>query len=635
MKPLPPKTDGAPLSWGERFAALKRLPPLFRMVWETNPWLCVCTLVLRFGAALIPIASLVVAKRIINDVVAAIRHQSVPTADAWIVTVVKRGIDSVVGAIRHRPVAVSDVWIMIAAAFVLAVLADAISRMISLVDSLLGDRFTHRLDVMIMQHASSLDLASFEDPLFYDKMERARQQARARLGMLVSVAGMARQSIVLVTMMLAVAAFSPWLLVLLAASTIPVFLGETKFAFLNYSLLFRQTPAKRELDYLRYLGASRQSAKEVKIFGLGDYLGRRFKGIFESFYEDNRRLAIQRALHGTAVGVIPSIAYYGAYAYVVLQALRGLVTVGGLSLIASAFSRSRDIMENLVGQFVDASEQALYLRDLFEFLEARPTLVSGSRPVPKVIRSGFEFRNVSFAYPGSAKKVIAGISFSLRPGEKIALVGENGAGKTTITKLLARLYDPTEGQILLDGVDLREYDAEDLRSQIGVIFQDYMRYDMPVNLNIGFGQVAQLEDRARIERSAEKSLAAGVIAQLPQQYEQMLGRRFEGGTDLSTGQWQKVALARAYMRDAQILILDEPTASLDARAEYEAYGRFVDLSEGKMAILISHRFSTVRMAGKILVLDEGRLVESGSHAELVAKGGKYAGLFELQAAGYR
>jgi ATP-binding cassette subfamily B protein len=609
MKPLPPRTDGAPpLSWRERVAALRRLPPLFRMVWETNPWLCVCTLVLRLVAALIPIASLVVAKRIINDVVAAIRHQVVPP---------------------------TDVWKMIGAGFALAVVADALSRMISLVDSLLGDRFTHRLDVMIMRHASSLDLASFEDPLFYDKMERARQQARARLGMLVSVAAMARQTVTLITMMLAVAAFSYWLLVLLAVSTVPVFLGETKFAFLNYSLLFRQTPAKRELDYLRYLGASRQSAKEVKIFGLGDYLGERFKSIFESFYEDNRRLAIHRAMHGTLVGVVPSIAYYAAYAYIVLQALHGLVTVGGLSLIASAFSRSRDIMENLVNQFVDASEQALYLRDLFEFLEARPTLVSGSRPVPQVIRTGFEFRNVSFAYPGSAKKVIAGLSFSLRPGQKIALVGENGAGKTTITKLMARLYDPTEGQILLDGIDLREYDADGLRDEIGVLFQDYMRYDMSVSLNIGFGKVAQLEDRARIARSAEKSLAAGVIDQLPQRYEQMLGRRFEGGTDLSTGQWQKVALARAYMRDAQILILDEPTASLDARAEYEAYERFVQLSEGKMAVLISHRFSTVRMAGQILVLDEGRLVESGSHAELVARGGKYAGLFELQAAGYR
>ncbi len=596
------------MTWRERFAALKRLPPLFRMVWETNRWLCLCSLGLRLAAALIPIASLLVAKRILNDVVATIRHLPVPA---------------------------TDVWTMIGAAFVLAVVADALSRMISLSDSLLGDRFTHRLDVMIMQHASSLDLASFEDPVFYDKMERARQQARARLGMLVSVASMARQSITLFTMMLAVVAFSPWLLVLLALSTIPVFLGETKFAFLNYSLLFRQTPAKRELDYIRYLGASRQSAKEVKIFGLDGFLGQRFRRIFDSFYADNRKLAIHRAVHGTAVGVVPSVAYYGAYAYVVFQALHGLLSVGGLSLIASAFSRSRDIMENLVSQFVDASEQALYLRDLFEFLEARPTLVSGTRPVPRPIRLGFEFRNVSFAYPGSKKKVIEHISFALGPGEKIALVGENGAGKTTITKLMARLYDPTEGQILLDGVDLREYDAERLRHEIGVIFQDYMRYDMSVSLNIGFGQVAALADQARIERSAEKSLAAGVIAKLPQGYDQMLGRRFEGGTDLSTGQWQKVALARAYMREAQILILDEPTASLDARAEFEAYERFVELSEGKMAVLISHRFSTVRMAGKILVLDEGRLVESGSHAELVARGGKYAGLFELQAAGYR
>ncbi len=396
----------------------------------------------------------------------------------------------------------------------------------------------------------------------------------------------------------------------------------------------RRRPSGR-LEYIRYLGASRHSAKEVKVFGLAGYLGRRFRGIFGSFYEDNRRLAIHRALHGIAFGLIPSTAYYGAYAYIVLQALHGLVTVGGLSLLASAFARSRDIMESLVTQFVDASEQALHLRDLFEFLEARPTLVSGPRPVPKLLRTGFEFRHVSFAYPGSDKTVVADLSFTLRPGEKIALVGENGAGKTTISKLMARLCDPTGGQILLEGIDLREYDAESLRQEIGIIFQDYMRYDMSVNLNIGFGKVGQLADQGRIERSAEKSLAAGVIAKLPERYEQMLGRRFEGGTDLSIGQWQKIALARAYMREAQILILDEPTASLDARAEFEAYERFVELSEGKMAVLISHRFSTVRMADKILVLDEGRLLEMGSHAELVARGGKYAGLFELQAAGYR
>ena len=385
----------------------------------------------------------------------------------------------------------------------------------------------------------------------------------------------------------------------------------------------------------RFLGASRQSAKEVKIFGLSGYLGQRFKDIFEQFYGDNRRLAMRRAASGIAVGIIPSVAYYGAYAYVVTRALSGVLSVGGLTLITSAFSRSRDIMESLVSQFVDASEQALYLRDLFEFLEAKPTLTSGTRPVPRPIRSGFEFRNVSFAYPGSPKRVIQGISFTLRPGEKLALVGENGAGKTTITKLMARLYEPTEGAILLDGVDLKEYDAEDLCSEIGVIFQDYMRYDMPVSLNIGFGKVAFRDDRQKIEQSAQKSLAAPVVDKLPQRYDQMLGRRFDGGVDLSIGQWQKVALARAYMRDAQILILDEPTASLDARAEFEAYGRFVDLSEGKMAVLISHRFSTVRMAGKILVLDEGRLVESGSHDELVSSGGKYAELFELQAAGYR
>jgi ATP-binding cassette subfamily B protein len=596
------------MHWRDRFSALKRLPPLFKMVWETNPWLCICTVCLQIAAALIPIASLIVARRIINDIVAGIRHLSIPR---------------------------SDVWTMIMAAFILAVASNLLSRMISLVNSLLGDRFTHRLDVLIMQHASSLDLASFEDSLFYDKMERARQQAGARLVMLASLANMGRQMITFSTMMFAVAAFSPWLLALLAVSTVPVFIGETKFALLNYSLLFRQIPIKRELEYIRYLGASLQSAKELKIFGLGNYLERRFKSIFESFYADNRKLAIHRALHGTLVGLLPSVAFYGAYAYVVSRALGGYLSVGGLSLVVSAFSRSRDIMETLVGQFVDTSEQVLYLRDLFEFLDAKPALAQGSRMTPRPLKMGFEFRNVSFSYAGSNAKVINRLSFSLAPGEKIALVGENGAGKTTITKLLARLYDPTEGQILLDGVDLRDYDADIFRNEIGVIFQDYMRYDLPVNLNVGFGNVSKLDDQARIRTAAESSLAAQFIDKLPNRYNQMLGRRFEGGTDLSAGQWQKLALARAYMSDAQILIFDEPTASLDARAEFEAYGRFVKLSRGKMAVLISHRFSTVRMADKILVLSEGRLVESGSHVELLAKGGKYAELFELQASSYR
>ena len=421
------------------------------------------------------------------------------------------------------------------------------------------------------------------------------------------------------------------------AATIPVFLGETRFATLNYSMLFRYTPERRELDYLRYLGASSESAKEIKIFGLGGYLADRSRAIFERFYTENKKLAIKRALQGSLLNLIPTGAYYVAYALILLKALGGMLSVGDLTLVAGAFSRARNIMENLVSGLAGISEQSLFIKDLFDFFETTPLITSSPNAlsVPRPIRSGFEFQHVSFSYPGQTKKVLSDVSFQFDTGEKIALVGENGAGKTTLVKLLARLYDPTEGRILLDGIDLREYSVEDLRHEIGVIFQDYMKYDMLAAENIGFGRIEDASNSDRVVLSAEKSLAAQVVANLPQNYQQMLGRRFEGGVDLSTGQWQKIALARAYMRDAQILILDEPTASLDARAEFEVYQRFVELTTGKMAVLISHRFSTVRMADRILVLEHGRIAEQGSHPQLVALGGKYAELFELQAAGYR
>jgi ATP-binding cassette subfamily B protein len=435
----------------------------------------------------------------------------------------------------------------------------------------------------------------------------------------------------------AVIFFDPWLLLLLVGGTIPVFLGETRFAMLNYSMLYRYTPERRELDYLRFLGAGNESAKEVKIFGLGKYLAERSRRLFERFYAENRHLAIRRALHGSLLNLAPTGAYYLAYVLILLRALAGQMTVGGLTLLTGAFARSRSIMESVVAGLVGISEQALFIKDLFDFLETTPQISSkpDALPAPRPVRRGFEFQHVSFAYSGSPDPVLSDLNFTFDAGERIALVGENGAGKTTLVKLLARLYDPTAGRILLDGIDLRDYDVEDLRREVGVIFQDYMRYDVLAAENIGFGRVDALEDEERILRSAEKSLAAEVIAGLPKTYRQMLGRRFEGGVDLSMGQWQKIALARAYMRDAQILILDEPTASLDARAEFEVYQRFVDLTAGKMAVLISHRFSTVRMADRILVLEYGRIVERGSHQQLVALGGKYAELFDLQAAGYR
>jgi ATP-binding cassette, subfamily B, bacterial len=611
MRPFPNKPPGdKPQTWRERFAALRNVPPLLRMVWETSRALTILTLLLRCVSASIPLATLWVSKLI---------------------------IDLVVRAIRHQPYERSTLWKLLALELLFAVASDLLGRAVSLVDSLLGDRFTNHVSLKLMAHAAELDLVSFEDPVFYDKMERARRQTTSRVGTLASLAGMAQQLLTLASLLSAVIFFDPWLLLLLVAGTIPVFLGETRFAMLNYSMLYRYTPERRELDYLRFLGASNESAKEVKIFGLGKYLAERSRGLFERFYAENRHLAIRRAIHGGLLNLAPTGAYYLAYVLILLKALAGEMTVGGLTLVTGAFARSRSIMENVVAGVVGISEQALFIKDLFDFFETAPQIVSkpSALPAPQPVQRGFEFQHVSFSYAGSDRAVLNDVSFTFDAGERIALVGENGAGKTTLVKLLARLYDPTAGRILLDGVDLREYSVEDLRREIGVIFQDYMRYDVLAAENIGFGRVDALEDEQRILRSAEKSLAAEVIAGLPKSYRQMLGRRFEGGVDLSMGQWQKIALARAYMRDAQILILDEPTASLDARAEFEVYQRFVDLTAGKMAVLISHRFSTVRMADRILVLENGRIVERGSHQQLVALGGKYAELFDLQAAGYR
>jgi len=609
MSPTAPKPE-PPQSWRERFAALRNLPPLMKMVWETNRALTLCTLLLRGLLAFTPVANLLVFKRIINTVVQAARHQ---------------------------PYDEKRIWMLLGLSLGISLLSGGASRLIGLTDSLLADRFTNFINLKIMRHAASLDLASFEDPVFYDKMDRARRQTSSRLGMLTAAAAIGRQSLTLLSMVWVVALFSPWLLLLLFLATAPVLLNETKFAILNYSMLFRRTPERRQLDYIRLLGSSSQSAKEVKIFGMGDHLVERLGSLFERLYAENKQLALRRTMHGAVIAVASTGSYFAAYAFILFRALSGVITVGDLGLGAGAFFRAGDLMEDLMGRLADASEQALYVKDLFDYFETEPAIVSRPNALraPQPICSGFEFQNVSFAYPNSQATVLKNVSFQLNPGQRIALVGENGAGKTTLVKLLARLYDPTEGRILLDGEDLRDYNVEELRRQFGVIFQDFMKYDMPVSDNIGFGRIEDLGSRPRIEEAAEKSLAAEMIEKFPERYGQMLGPRFEGGLDLSAGQWQKIALARAYMRDGQILILDEPTASLDARAEFEVYRRFVDLTGGKMVVLISHRFSTVRMADRILVLAQGEIAEQGSHQELVSQGGKYAELFQFQAAGYR
>jgi ATP-binding cassette subfamily B protein len=614
MHPPFPKRPEAP-EFAARLGALKNIPPLVAMIWRTSPPLLVASILLRLAKSGIPVAMLWVGKLIIDRVVAA--------------------------AGAGGGGAAAEIYRLLALEFGLAVVGDVMARGVALCDSMLGDRFTNEISVRLMRHANALDLARFEEPEFYDKMERARRQTTGRLGLLAGLLGMAQDVVTLAAFSAGLAWFAPGLLALLAVAVVPMFLGETHFAGLAYSLLYRWTPERRELDYVRMLGASIQSAKEVKIYGLGDYLAERYRALAERFYRENRKLAVRRAGLGGVLNMIGTGGYYAAYAVILGRTLSGQLTVGDLTFLAGSFAQSRGLIEGLFRRMSDISEQALYLRDLYEFFEMRPSIEARPPegrewlPAPRPVREGFEFDNVTFAYPGSGRVAVESVSFRLRPGERIALIGENGAGKTTLVKLLARLYEPTSGRILLDGRDLREYDPVDLRREIGVIFQDYMKYDMKANENISVGRIEAAGDQRRIESAAQKSLADQVIAQLPRGFETMLGRRFEGGADLSAGQWQKVALARAYMRDAQLVILDEPTASLDARAEFEVFRRFAELTRGKMAVLISHRFSTVRMADRILVLDRGRIIEEGSHEELVARGGRYAELFELQAAGYR
>ncbi len=549
-------------------------------------------------------------------------------------TVSKRILDAVQSHASGRPLP-SAFWYLVAAEAGLAAFGAILGRLTGYFDALLADRFTRFVSVKVMQHASQLDLASYEDPVFYDKLERARVQATDRIGMIQSLGGIIQQIITAASLAAGVFWFSPWLLILLVVAVIPAFLGESHFAFLGYALNIRQTPVRRQLDYLRTLGASKESAKELKLFELGGFLSGEYTRLSDEIYDQNVRLAGRRLRAGALLSLASTAGYYGAYAYVIYRTVTGELTWGSLQFLAGAIAGAAANIQNIFSTFSSIADQSLFLTDLVEFLRVGPKIRSkpDALPAPRPIRDGVVFERVSFNYPGSDRRVLESLSLSIARDERIALIGENGQGKTTIVKLLTRLYDPAEGRILLDGVDLRDYSVEDLHREIGVIFQDFVRYEMTARQNIAVGRMGATD--VAIGEAARKSLAGEVVDRLPRGFDQLLGRRFEGGLDLSGGEWQKMALARAYLRDAQILILDEPTASLDARSEYEVFQRFAELTLDKMALLISHRFSTVRMADRILVLENGRIAEQGGHKSLLALGGRYASMFELQASSYR
>jgi ATP-binding cassette, subfamily B, bacterial len=616
--PLAPSAEKP--SWGERFAALRNVPPLLRMVWTTHRGYAGAVVALRIVRALVPLAILWIGKLIIDGVVAAIRAHGEGRLVDW------RGLIQ-----------------LVVLELVIAIVGEATARASALFESLLGDLFSNIVSVRLMEHAATLDLRQFENPEFYDHLERARRQTVGRIGLIALILGVTQNLVTLASLTAALILYVPWLLVLLVIAVLPSFIGETHFATLGYSLLYRWTPERRLLDYLRYTGASDQTAKEIKLFGLSRWLTDRYTRLADAFYRANAALAVRRAIVAWLLAVFGALGYYAAYVWIIVLTVRGyhspagLFTLGVLTFLAASFRQSRDLIQSVLLSTSQLYEQALYLRDLFTFFEMQPSIASrpGARSVPRPVLRGFEFRDVGFRYQGSDKWAVRHLTFTLRPGERLALVGENGAGKTTLVKLMARLYDPDEGAILLDGVDLREYDVVSLHRAIGVIFQDFVRYDFLLRENIGVGEIGAVDDLPRIETAAQRSLASEVAGRVKGGYEQMLGRRFDGGVELSGGEWQKVALARAYLRDAEVLILDEPTAALDARAEYQVFVRFTELTRGKMAVLISHRFSTVRMADRILVLEQGQIVEHGTHAELIAKGGPYAELFALQAAGYK
>ena len=597
-------------AWQERLSALRNVPAVLRIVWDSGRMVVTLGVLFRVIASFLPIALLWVTKLIIDGIVRAVTtHQAVPTR----------------------------LWWLVAAEFSLAVFSSILSRIVDYLDALLADKYTRHVSVRVMQHAAELDLIAYEDPVFYDRLERARVQATDRLGMIQSIGRLVQQVITTISLSVSIMLFSPWLLLLLIVGVVPAFLGESHFAFLGYAKNFRQTPIRRQLDYLRVLGGSKEAAKELKLFGLRKFLVDRFSHLSDQIYQEDVSLARRRLLAGSLLSVVGTAGYYGAYVFVIWRTVLGLLTIGSLTFLAGAIQQASSNIQQIFSTLSGIADQALFLTDLIAFFEMRPTIRSKANalPAPRPILRGFEFRNVSFAYPGSPRLILNGLNFHLRPGERVALIGENGQGKTTIVKLITRLYDPTEGQVLLDGIDLREYDLEDLYREIGVIFQDFMRYEMTARENIAVGRIEEIDNLPLLRLSAEKSMADEVVARLQGDYDQMLGRRFEGGVDLSGGEWQKVALARAYLRDAQVLILDEPTAALDARSEFEVFQRFAELTTGKMALFISHRFSTVRMADRIVVLENGRITEDGSHDQLTHLGGRYAEMFELQAASYR
>ncbi|KAB8122941.1 ABC transporter ATP-binding protein [Komagataeibacter medellinensis] len=604
-----------------RFGVYAHVPRMFRQIWRCSPALTVSSMALRLVQAVQPSLALYVGKLIVDEVIhLSSLHMPPITLLAW-------GL--------HGPAMRLEGWV--ALEFALIILSDLTARATVLVDGLLNERYVNDVSLSLMEHAATLDLQQFESSELQDLLERARRQASGRNNLLVQLFNIAKVALTAITLAAGVMAFAPWMVVVLLLALLPATAGEAHFNAEGYRLQRAKTAERREMDYLRNIGSSAEHAKELKLFGLGDFLVGRFRAAATTLMAQNRRLALRRFVWSGLFGMIGSVAYYTIYIVIVWDTVQGRFSVGDLTFLSGSFVRLHTILSSLLLGVTQTASQAQYLDDFFAFLDLRPVIVpaSATRPFPSPIRHSIRFENVGFRYPGTDRWAIRNLDLNIGAGETVALVGENGAGKTTIVKLLTRLYEPDEGRITVDGVSLRDMDLADLRAHIGVIFQDFVRYSLTAAENIAIGRIDALSDTARIRAAAREGLADEVVGRLPHGYDQPLGKQLARGRELSGGEWQKIAISRAYMRDADLLILDEPTSALDARAEADVFERLRALRHGKAALVISHRFSTVRTAERIVVLEHGRVLEQGTHAQLLAHGGRYAELFALQAAGYR
>ncbi len=593
----------------ESFEAVKEIPRFFKEIRQGSPRYFFFNALCRLLTALTPVIALYVGKLIIDEIILQSQAEVTDLSQLWFYVGIELGI---------------------------AVVSDILNRMVNLTDGLLGDLYSNNSSVKIIKKTNELNISQLEDPEFYNKLERARTKTNSRVNLLSNSMSQVQDIIVVSSLIAGLIYFEPWLILLLVISIIPSFINEMKFSRSSYSLARSWTSERRELDYIRYVGANDKTAKETKLFSLTDFLAERFKRLSDEFFEQNKSLAVRRSMLGSLFNILGILSYYGAYILIILRVISGALTIGDLTFLAGSFRSLRMKLQGIFSRFTRISESALYLKDYFDFLDLKgPQKVKIAQSIPQKITKGIEFKNVHFKYPGTKEDVLSGVNFKIEAGEKMAFVGENGAGKTTLIKLLLRFYEPTEGEILIDGININQFDPDEYQEIFGVIFQDFIKYEFLVRENIAVGKIDEIENLDRIKNAAHLSLASDVIKEFEDGYDQQLGKRFKRGKDLSGGQWQKIALARAYMKDAEVMILDEPTSALDARAEFEAFQRFIGLTKGKTSIIISHRFSTVRMADKIIVLKNGKILENGTHEALMENGQLYSELFELQAAGYQ